>query len=149
MLKVFSKKLRGFTLIELLVVVAIIGLLASIASVAASEARNKAKNAAIQATLIQVKAQATLILHTDEAYDNLCDAGNTLNETDYPNTLGLIEDEVKKYNGNQDLTCYALGDVYCVQSPLAKSGDYCIDSTGYAGTSPADCDGTNYDCATP
>lgn len=145
MLKVFSKKLEGFTLIELLVVVAIIGLLASIASVAASEARNKAKNAAIQATLIQVKAQATLILHTDEAYDNLCDADHTLNDTDYPNSLGLIEDEVKKYNGNQDLTCYASGDVYCVQSPLVKSGDYCIDSTGYAGTD-ADCDGTDFSC---
>ncbi|MBZ9571764.1 prepilin-type N-terminal cleavage/methylation domain-containing protein [Patescibacteria group bacterium] len=142
-----QKFLIGFTLIELLIVIAIIGLLASIASVAALNVRNKGKDAGIMADLAQVRVEAVMIKNATGTYAGLCDpSDNTLNDTDYPNTLGLIEEGIRKYSGS-DPTCYAATDAYCAQSALATLGDYCLDSTGIAGTSPAACDSTA-DCAT-
>ena len=123
----------GFTLIELLVVVAIIGLLASIAVTAAMIVRDKAKSSRIEAEVSQVRAQAVMIKNSDDSFAGLCDAGNTLNETVYPNSLGLLETDIMKTNGSKPVNCYASTDAYCVQSPLVPNGGYCVDSTGYAG----------------
>jgi prepilin-type N-terminal cleavage/methylation domain-containing protein len=132
---IFNRRstLVGFTLIELLVVVAIIALLATISVTGALAARNKAKDSRIQATLSQVRAQAELILNSDYVYNRLCDANHTLNDAEFPDSLGLIENDVKKYNGGIDPTCYTTADAYCVQSPLNVGGYHCIDSIGYAG----------------
>lgn len=53
-------KRRGFTLIELLVVIAIIGILSSVVLASLNAARNKGKNAAIQANLSTIRTQAQL-----------------------------------------------------------------------------------------
>ncbi len=52
-----SKKSAGFTLIELLIVIIIIGILAAIAFVAYTGSQNKAKKAAAQSTLSQVRSK--------------------------------------------------------------------------------------------
>jgi len=141
-----GKFFSGFTLIELLVVIFIMILLASIGATAALSVRKRGRDGAIQASLSQVRIEATLIKNKTEpsSYETLCcdipacDA-DTLNETTYPDTLGVIEIEVRKYipptyNPSDYPECYADADHYCVQFPLNMGGFYCLDSTGYAGT---------------
>jgi prepilin-type N-terminal cleavage/methylation domain-containing protein len=138
MLKIFGEWSESFTLIELLVVIFIIGLLASLSAGVAANYRNRAKDGRIEATLSQIRKEAAMILNEsgifDAAGNELCDATNTINDgnVNHPD-LKVIEDEVKKFNGNQDVECYASVDSFCVQSPLVTSGFYCVDSTGYAG----------------
>jgi len=145
-----GKKIKGFTLIELLVVIFIIGLLSSLSVVAVLSYRNKAKDTRIEAVLSQVRKEATLIYNESSSYNNpgndLCAGDNTLNDgnSNHPD-LNRIEVDVKNFNGNRDVTCYASDDRFCVQSPLVITGDYCLDSTGYAGTI-ANCDNINIDC---
>lgn len=64
-------KNKGFTLIELLVVVAIIGVLATIVLSSLGDARNRANDAAIKATLSQMRTQAEL--QYDGTYNTVCD----------------------------------------------------------------------------
>jgi len=132
----------GFTLIELLVVIFIIGLLASIGTSALINARNKGKDAHIEATLSQVRTEAALIKNRTDAYTELCDAG-TLNDTN--SNLVIVEADVRKFVGT-DPSCYASDDAYCVQSSLIISGYYCLDSTGYAGTDATNCAAGNISC---
>ena len=66
-------KKRGFTLIELLVVVAIIGVLATVVLASLSNARNKAKDAAIRQSLSQFKVQAELHYLENNNYDTICE----------------------------------------------------------------------------
>ena len=135
-----NKNLEGFTLVELLVVIFIMILLASIGATAALSVRKRGRDGAIQANLYQVRIEATLIKNQTDppAYTTLCNT-DTLNDIDYPNTLGVIETEVRKYtppgfNPSDYPECYADVDSYCVQFPLNMGGFYCLDSTGYAGT---------------
>jgi len=151
MLKNFVKK-NGFTLVELLVVIFIMILLASIGATAALNVRKKGKDAGIETTLYQVRAQAVIIKDKSEpnSYETLCDAG-TLNETTHPDTLGVIETGVRKYtpsgfNPSDYPECYADTDRYCVQFPLNMGGAYCLDSTGYAGTDATNCAAGNISC---
>ena len=57
----FSKNL-GFTLVELLVVIAIIGILSSVAVVNLNSAREKARTAAVEQTLVNLRPVALLCL---------------------------------------------------------------------------------------
>jgi len=158
MFKKFVKKKKGFTLVELLVVIFIMILLASIGSTAALSVRKRGRDGAIQANLSQVRIEATLIKNKTEpsSYETLCcnvvacDV-NTLNETYYPDTLGVIETEVRKYtptgfDPSDYPECYADTDRYCVQFPLNMGGAYCLDSTGYAGTDATNCAAGNISC---
>jgi len=120
----------GFTLIELLIVIAIIGLLASMASVIATETRKRGRDAGVIASLAQVRFEAALIYNSDNSYVLLCDANDTLNDAN--DNLRIIEDEVEKYSGSEP-DCYATKDAYCVQSPLNMGDSYCLDSIGLAG----------------
>jgi len=121
----------GFTLIELLVVIAIIGILSSIVLIALRGARDKAKDARIQAALAQVRALAEIVYDGDYA-DLLTHVDYTTLTTDIAAQGGTITDEQS-------------GDEYCVESTLNTSGSWCVDSTGYAGA-VANCDAVNYDC---
>jgi len=139
----FYKK-KGFTLIELLVVIAIIGILATIVLINLNTARNKAKDAAIKGALSEARLAAEMYYDNKGSYSEFCFLGIG---TDYYRIKKNIEED----NGGE-ITCNdtASGedtlDAYCMQSILNTGGSWCIDSTGYSGTT-ADCDGVHYTCA--
>jgi prepilin-type N-terminal cleavage/methylation domain-containing protein len=132
-----QKFIHSFTLIEILLVVVIISILASLVAVAARSARDRARNSRIETDLAQVRPQAVMIKNNDDSYIDLCDpSDDTLNgDGSYQSTLGVIESDIYRINSIYP-ECYATGDAYCVQAQLVPngSGSYCIDSTGYAGT---------------
>jgi len=62
-MQIFDKKSRGFSLVELLVVAAIIGILIAILVIGLSTVKNKAKDAAIQSVLWELRSAAELYYH--------------------------------------------------------------------------------------
>jgi len=138
-----SKSLTGFTLIELLLVLAIIVLLASLIVVYIGQTRARAQDGGIRANLTQVRYVATFVYEQDNSFQNLCAKG-TLNNIN-PN-LNVIEKEVMRRNGRRNVVCYASRNKFCVQSPLASAGYFCIDSTGRVTSRETNCDLANLRC---
>lgn len=140
-------KTKGFTLIELLVVIAIIGLLVALNLVVIMHYKNKARDSRIQGSLSQVRIAAALLLNEGYFYSDICTGApnNTLNEI-LPN-LKLIKDDIKKFNGGVNPTCFvnAPGNSFCVSSPLTADppSAYCVDSAGYAGIDLSKCDASS------
>lgn len=146
-----NRKPRGFTLIELLVVIAIIGILSSIVLVSLRSARNKASDARIISSMSQIRSMAE-ILYDGSDYDDLdsCDADSNGSVTSSecsgcPSGVDALCDDIYEQNISAALTLYS-GSEYCVQAGLVDGGTYCVDSTGYAGTTDIYCDAT-FDCA--
>ena len=144
-----KKRIQGFTLIELLLVIAIIGILSSVIVASMRSARDKGRNARVNTSLNQVRVQAILISNSTNSFVSLC-AGNTLNDTGYPDTLGILETDIEQYNGSGNHVCYASINTFCVQSPLVTGGAYCLDHTGYLGkTANCGIPPGNIQCAAP
>lgn len=69
------KNKKGFTLIELLVVIAIIGLLSTLAVVALSSARTRARDSKRVADMKQLQTAMELYYSDNAAYPTTCTAG--------------------------------------------------------------------------
>lgn len=122
------KKSKGFTLIELLVVIAIIGILAAIVLVSLTGARERAKDARIQADMSQIRTAAELFYseQSPNTYTGLCsDTDITTLETDVGNQGGTNFTCLVSTGGGGEP---AAGAAYCVYAQLNSTQWWCVDS---------------------
>lgn len=126
---------KGFTLIELLVVVAIIGILASVVLASLSTARNKGKDASVQASMSSMRAQAELGVDTSGAY--VVDICNSTDDGGL-NSLRLAANESASPNTvvcGQNTAVGVAPTAWGAAIVLPTGGFFCVDSTGFAGES--------------
>jgi len=155
------KNKKGFTLIELLVVIAIIGILSGLIIVNLSGAQNAAKDAKIKAMMDQLRTGAEVYKATTGAgaYNN---SGGVLNLSACTATASsmLVDggDVKKACDAAKAETAGAVviqvtngstSPAYCAMITLNDSSTFCVDSTGYAGSSTLydDCAAGDYTCA--
>ena len=163
---IMTKNKEGFTLIELLVVVAIIGILAGIAFLSISGARETAFDATIQSELSQVRSAAEQFYYDQggtytpdgaDAFDE-SDAWNRF-ATDIPpcsvDLMDLAGIETTDADG-EEYQIVVRNQAFAAWAPLCAASDgetaddlvyWCVDSTGdsgrYGGTIDTD---DNWSC---
>ena len=139
-----NKLLTGFTIIELIVVIAIIAVLATIVLVNVTSYINKGKDSAIKGNMANMMTIAAA--YYDDSTKGNGDYLGLTGDAAYSAGVTAIDDA----NGGDAVTdeITAVGDAWCIESGLndATVTDWCVDSTGYKG-STAECDATTADCA--
>jgi prepilin-type N-terminal cleavage/methylation domain-containing protein len=126
-MKLSLKNKKGFTLIELLVAIAVIGLLASIALVALSGVKDRAKDARIIAEMSQIPNIAALIRASDGSYSNeKLDCYNS----NVDDQIKKICQSVNSLTSGDSLIIWAVQQSYCAYVQLNNHDYYCLDSTG-------------------
>jgi len=124
---------KGFTLIELLVVIAIIGILSSVVLASLNSARAKGADAAIKSGLANMRAQAELYYDSNNGYNAGVLTADTGVCAAVSNGLGTMLSSVGT-NSGEAAYCSASSTAWAASAALKAGGGYCVDSTGFAGT---------------
>ena len=125
---------KGFTLIELLVVIAIIGILSSVVLASLNTARDKGADAAIKGNLSGVRASAELVYDSIGAYTGVFTTDNSSK-----NAVSSADSA----NGAGAVATVTEASFWAASAKLKSGADwYCVDSTGYAGTTTSTLGGT-------
>ncbi len=127
---------KGFTIIELIVVIAIIAVLAAIVLVNVTQYIAKGKDASIKGNMSSMATIAAAY------YDNNTSSFTGL-ASDPAFNAGVIA--IDSANGSNNVTSNVIATAWCVQSALNGGGSWCVDYSGYKGTT-ANCDATNANC---
>ncbi|HVW82491.1 MAG TPA: type II secretion system protein [Candidatus Paceibacterota bacterium] len=135
----YKLRSRGFTLIELLVVIAIIGILSAVVLASLSTARTKGQDAAIQSDLNSIQTEAEIYYNGTGAntYGSTvatCTGGMFAGDTSIKNALTGI---ASNNGGSGNQACDSSGQAYAVKAKSATNSSsvfYCVDSTGFSGT---------------
>ena len=128
-------KHTGFTLVELLVVIAIIGLLSTIVIVSFGTVRNQAKDTAIKANMSQMRLAAEMGYSANGTYvgaNSRADFFAAYNAAVAAGGTGYVNN--------------FSASAYCFHFTLPGGGNWCIDSGGNIGNSPATCTPANSRC---
>ena len=126
---------RGFTLIELLVVIAIIGILSSVVLASLNTARNRGADAATRSNLANARAEAELFYDSiaTNVYTGVCAITGT-------NIIGDSVQAALTAQGSVAAVathCVATASAWAASAPLKAGGFFCVDSAGFAATSPS------------
>ncbi len=117
---------KGFTLIELLVVIAIIGILSSVILSSLNSARGKGANAAVRASLTNLRSQATIYFDdNNQSYADVC------NNTDI---LFMLENASSSGAGMSGCASDAESWSAYARFKVSEEGNdyWCINSTGFS-----------------
>jgi general secretion pathway protein G len=151
-----TKSNKGFTLIELLVVIAIIGILSGLIVMPMGTTTKQANDARVQASMDQMRTAAQLYaINNNNLFSSTTTETALTACTSTPSTfmtgdaITLCTDAANYDTATPSIRINAAGTKYCAAFALQTGKFWCIDSTGYAGTTTAvaDCDNTNFNCA--
>jgi prepilin-type N-terminal cleavage/methylation domain-containing protein len=148
----YKLRSRGFTLIELLVVIAIIGILSAVVLASLSTARTKGQDAAIQSDLNSIQTQAEIYYNnTGNTYGTSATPAGTCSGANSMFADSTILNALKGISTNNggaaaNTQCDSNGTSYAVKAKSASNPTttfFCVDSTGFSGTSTSMTASTN------
>jgi type IV pilus assembly protein PilA len=138
-----KKSNKGFTLIELLVVIAIIGILSAVVLASLNTARTKGKDASAQGSLSSLRTQNEIYFSTSGNYGSagagtVTSAGVALGLTGACNdsaALPLLKAIASNAGNTVNCRVGVSGASWEANVVLGGGGSFCVDSSGYAGSS--------------
>jgi len=132
-----NRKEKGFTIIELIVVISIIAVLSSIVLTNVISYIGKGDDAAIKQQVAQIRIAASNFFDVNGTYTGMCGTGTE---------CYTAKSNIENLKGSL-FSIKTLGNIYCISFALSDgSSQWCVDNTGYVGSTSAVCSSLPYSC---